>query len=581
MSINLNDNIYVNAGKPAEAKYLSGVTKYASISAANIALPIAVRYEGLTVLLADGKEYWYSGGVQDINLVVKILGGTVSNVSASNSNGFSWNITNPTTTPNFSINLVNASATTSGKLTDVDWNVFNNKQSALGFTPENLANKGIANGYTPLDNTNKIPINYLPPSILGGVVYKGTWDASTNTPTLVSSNGTKGYYYVVSVSGTTTLDGINNWVLSDWVIFNGSVWEKVDNTDSVTSFNGRTGPISLNNLDVQTALGGSQTQNNIYSAPSGSNGLPSFRALESSDIPNLDMSKITTGSLDYSRLSNVPATTSGTYVGPSPSTVAVGGIPSGYVLTGKTYDQLFAQMLVVYQSPAFSAFSVNFSSNPLEVGQTIQTTRTFTWSTTNSSNVSTNSISIIDVNNGNTVLASGLANDGTELVTIGTVVNTVPISQQYKIQATNTNSILFNTTYTLTSKYPCFYGKTASGGAGAGVNRPTANQALIASGTKMALSTNESGTITINFNSTSDDYIWFAVPYTGTTKNTWFVTSLNNGSIGGAVSSGGNLFPSPNTVNIDEPTVVLWNGISYKIYISNYQTAVNTNMSLS
>ena len=31
----------------------------------------------------------------------------------------------------------------------------------------------------------------------GGVVYQGTWNASTNTPTLTSGSGTKGYYYVV------------------------------------------------------------------------------------------------------------------------------------------------------------------------------------------------------------------------------------------------------------------------------------------------------------------------------------------------------------------------------------------------
>lgn len=277
----------------------------------------------------------------------------------------------------------------------------------------------------------------------------------------------------------------------------------------------------------------------------------------------------------------LPATSSGIYAGASPSTISVGGIPSGYVLTGKTYDQILSQMLVVYQSPAFSAFSANFSSNPLEVGITIPTSRTFTWSTTNSGNVGTNTISIIDVTNSNTVLASSLANDGSELITIGTVTNIIPISQQYKIQATNTNSILFNTTYTLTSKYPCFFGKVASGGAGAGVNRPIANQSLINSGTKMSLSTNENGAIVINFNSTSDDYLWFAVPYTGSTKTTWFVSSLNNGAIGGSVSSGGNLFPAPDIVNINEPTVTLWNGISYKIYISNYQSGISSNMTLS
>jgi hypothetical protein len=55
---------------------------------------------------------------------------------------------------------------------------------------------------------------------------------------------------------------------------------------------------------------------------------------------------------------------------------------------------------------------------------------------------------------------------------------------------------------------------------------------------------------------------------------------LNNGSIGGAVSAGGNLFPANDTVSINSPTA-LWSGISYRIYISNYQSAVVTNMTLS
>lgn len=76
--------------------------------------------------------------------------------------------------------------------------------------------------------------------ITGAVVYQGTWNASTNTPTLVSSVGTQGYYYVVSVAGSTNLNGITDWQVGDWAIFNGSVWQKVDNTDAVASFSAGT-----------------------------------------------------------------------------------------------------------------------------------------------------------------------------------------------------------------------------------------------------------------------------------------------------------------------------------------------------
>jgi len=81
--------------------------------------------------------------------------------------------------------------------------------------------------------------------------YKGTWNASTNTPTLASSTGTSGDYYIVSVAGTTNLNGITDWQPGDWLIFNGNVWQKIDQSwataganDNITSMTGITGGIS-------------------------------------------------------------------------------------------------------------------------------------------------------------------------------------------------------------------------------------------------------------------------------------------------------------------------------------------------
>jgi len=96
-------------------------------------------------------------------------------------------------------------------------------------------------------------------ALSGFVNYKGTWNASTNTPTLVSSVGTKGDYYVISVTGSTNLNGITTWTQGDWAIFNGTAWEKVDNTDLVTSVAGRTGAVTLTTADI-SGLGTIATQ---------------------------------------------------------------------------------------------------------------------------------------------------------------------------------------------------------------------------------------------------------------------------------------------------------------------------------
>jgi hypothetical protein len=88
-------------------------------------------------------------------------------------------------------------------------------------------------------------------SLSGSLIYKGSWNASTNTPTITSGTGTTGNYYIVSVAGTTTIDGVSSWAVGDWIVFNGttSKWEKVPN-QSVTSVNGFTGVVTLTTTNV-------------------------------------------------------------------------------------------------------------------------------------------------------------------------------------------------------------------------------------------------------------------------------------------------------------------------------------------
>ena len=87
-------------------------------------------------------------------------------------------------------------------------------------------------------------------AITGALVYQGAWNALTNTPTLTSSVGVSGYYYVVSVAGTTNLNGITDWQIGDWAIFNGAAWQKIDQTNTVSSVNGYTGAVVLTQTDI-------------------------------------------------------------------------------------------------------------------------------------------------------------------------------------------------------------------------------------------------------------------------------------------------------------------------------------------
>jgi hypothetical protein len=120
----------------------------------------------------------------------------------------------------------------------------------LGLGTAAVLDAGIANGVATLDGGGTVPTSQLPAAVLGAVKYQGTWNATTNTPTLTSSVGSQGYYYVVSVAGATDLNGITDWEIGDWAIYNGAIWQKVDNTDKVTSVNGKTGTVVLVASDV-------------------------------------------------------------------------------------------------------------------------------------------------------------------------------------------------------------------------------------------------------------------------------------------------------------------------------------------
>lgn len=67
--------------------------------------------------------------------------------------------------------------------------------------------------------------------LTGGLVsdglYKGAWNASTNTPAIASSVGTAGDWYIVNTAGATSINGIASWAVGDQIRFNGSIWQKV------------------------------------------------------------------------------------------------------------------------------------------------------------------------------------------------------------------------------------------------------------------------------------------------------------------------------------------------------------------
>ena len=111
---------------------------------------------------------------------------------------------------------------------------------------------GAPSGVAGLGTDGKVPTSQLPAAVLGSLQYQGTWNASANSPVIpAASSANKGHYYKVAVSGSTIVDGLMGWNIGDWLVSNGSAWDKIDNTDSITSVNGKTGAVILTPTDVE------------------------------------------------------------------------------------------------------------------------------------------------------------------------------------------------------------------------------------------------------------------------------------------------------------------------------------------
>jgi hypothetical protein len=138
--------------------------------------------------------------------------------------------------------------------------------SSIASKPTTLAGFGITdavntsllganNGVATLDSGGKVPVSQLPASVVGAMQYQGTWDASTNSPAIpTAAVGNKGWYYKVATAGTTSISGIADWGVGDWIISNGTSWDKIDNTDAVSSVAGRTGAVTLTVGDIANAV---------------------------------------------------------------------------------------------------------------------------------------------------------------------------------------------------------------------------------------------------------------------------------------------------------------------------------------
>src|SRR5574344_649832 len=147
------------------------------------------------------------------------------------------------------LKIANPSGTVAGKVIEllkyenkVDAEII--RATAAEALKEDKSKKNVASGYCPLDENVKIPFANIPDSILGQLEYQGVWDASTgNFPAATE----KGQYWIASSNGTGSTI---SYSVGDWAVYNGTAFDKVDNSDAVFSVNGKLGNVVLDKTDV-------------------------------------------------------------------------------------------------------------------------------------------------------------------------------------------------------------------------------------------------------------------------------------------------------------------------------------------
>ena len=103
----------------------------------------------------------------------------------------------------------------------------------------NATEKAVANGVATLDVNGKVVLTQIPDSVLGQLQYMGIHNFSSSLPTATE----KGQYWIASSDG-------NGYITGDWAVWNGTSFNKVDNTDAVATVAGRTGNVVLTKSDV-------------------------------------------------------------------------------------------------------------------------------------------------------------------------------------------------------------------------------------------------------------------------------------------------------------------------------------------
>ena len=205
------------------------------------------------------------------------------------------------------------------------------------------------------------------------------------------------------------------------------------------------------------------------------------------------------------------------YTNASATPTTIGGISAGSTFSNKTMQEMWDMLLYPYQPPAFTSFSRTNLSSTYELGETVAIgSQTFTWVTSNSSNVSANTITIVQNVAPTTTLYGPAANTGSSALTVSTAYSagTSSTVTLYTITGYNTSGSSFSSTISRSWRPRIYYGTSSS---------TTLNEAGIEGLTSSPLASGFAGT----YSFAAGNYKYFCYPSSFGTATTFKDSSTN------------------------------------------------------
>lgn len=208
-----------------------------------------------------------------------------------------------------------------------------------------------------------------------------------------------------------------------------------------------------------------------------------------------------------------------TYTNTTPMPEEVGGYPAGTTFNAQTIQQMFDGLLYPYQHPAFTSFARTNLAATYEVGANIPIgSQTFTWATSNSTNIVADTVEITQNFAPETVIYGPDENTGSEVITLANTItsNSPTTILLYTIEAENTQGDTISATISASWRFRTFHGTSVS---------TSLNEAGIEGLASNPLSTSFAGTK--SFAAGGYKYICYPASFGTATSFTDAATNLN------------------------------------------------------